>query len=370
MSRVLNPYKDIDWEKVQTLCSCTHMHCVNNEQFQRFIDQGLEFVTLANYHPSVPWYPLKDMRKRSLRIGQKGVFKDGKYIDEYVDFTPYSKEDKDAGNLAFPNVNDNLLEAPNAEHHWFSNYNVYLHISAPGSALATGYPDVPWNGEPPLCNLSQFGFQKGCPVTWQEGFKLLLDKLIIPDGGGIIINHPIWSHLPFQDILDMLDFDDRVLGIEIYNDGCAYDYTETADHLWDMILSTGRQCFGFCVQDHPKEVWRGKIHLLANERTANSALQAMRNGQFYGSITGEHAFTKISFDGKKLTITLDSPCDEFQLISKKGIIFFDGKIKEYSSEFTPEELAEHVYFRCTARFGRRQEKLYSQPIMLTEYIKK
>ena len=50
--------------------------------------------------------------------------------------------------------------------------------------------------------------------------------------------------------------------------------------------------------------------------------------------------------------------------------FFDGKIKEYSCEFTPEELAEHVYFRCTARFGRRQEKLYSQPIMLTEYIKK
>lgn len=367
MSRVLNPYKNINWENVQRLCTCTHMHCVNDEQFQSFIKQGLEFVILANYHPSVPWYPLKEMRENSLRIGQNGVFKDGKYIDEYVDFTPYTKEDKNLGNLVFSNIPSYLLEAPNAEHHWFSNYNVYLHISAPGSSLSTGYPDVPWfKNQAPLCDLSKFGFQKGCPITWQEGFKLLLDKLITPDGGGIIINHPTWSHLPFQDILDMLDFDDRVLGIEIYNDGCAYDYTDVSDHLWDMILSTGRQCFGFCVQDHPNNVWQGRTYLLTKERTSHDALRAMRNGQFFGSITGEHYFTKISFDGKKLDISLDSPCDEFQLISKKGIIYFDNKIKEYSCEFTQEELAEHLYFRCTARYGRRQEKLYSQPIMLTD----
>ena len=364
MGRNLNPYSNVDWEKVQPLCGCTHMHCVNDEQFQRFIKQGLEFVTLANYHPSVPWYPLKDMRKRSLRVGQKGVFKDGKYIEEYVDFTPYSKEDSDKGEATFSHIPEHILEAPNAEHHWFSNYSVYLHISAPGSLMATGYPDVRWNGEDPLCNLSEYGFQKGCPVTWQEAFKMLLDRLIVPDGGGVIINHPVWSHLAFQDILDMLDFDDRVLGIEIFNDGCSHDYTETADYLWDMILSTGRQCFGFCVQDHPKEEWRGRIQLLPNERTQEGALRAMRNGQFYGSVTGEHHFTKISFDGRKLDIAWDSEADDFQLISKKGIIHFDGKIKEYSCIFTPEELEEHLYFRCTVRFGRRGEKLYSQPIML------
>ena len=205
MGRNQNPYQSVDWDRVQPLCGCTHMHCVNDEQFQRFVKQGLEFVTLANYHPSVPWYPLKDMRKRSLRTGQKGCFRNGSYIEEYTDFTQYSGEDPDKGGPVFSHIPENLLEAPNAEHHWFSDYNVYLHISAPGSYMASGYPDVAWNGEPPLFDLQKSGFQKGFQKPWKEAFSMLLDRMISPDGGGVIINHPVWSHMPIQDILDMLD---------------------------------------------------------------------------------------------------------------------------------------------------------------------
>lgn len=363
MGRNRNPYQSVDWDRVQPLCGCTHMHCVNDEQFQRFVKQGLEFVTLANYHPSVPWYPLKDMRKRSLRTGQKGCFRNGSYIEEYTDFTQYSGEDPDKGGPVFSHIPENLLEAPNAEHHWFSDYNVYLHISAPGSYMASGYPDVAWNGEPPLFDLQKSGFQKGFQKPWKEAFSMLLDRMISPDGGGIIINHPVWSHMPIQDILDMLDFDDRVLGIEIYNDGCDYDYTETADHLWDAILSTGRQCFGFCVQDHPREVWRGRIQLLPEERTAESALKAMRQGAFYGSITGEHHFKRISFDGRHFEASWDGTADEFQLITAKGVAVSEYRVDRFSCDFTPSELAEHRYLRCTARFGRRGEKIYSQPVM-------
>ena len=356
-TRNRNPYASVDWASAIPLTSCTHVHCVRQPQLDNLLANGMDFFILSNYYPSTPYYPLKNIRENSFRMGQPGYCKGGKHYDEYVDFTPYTGI-KEAGAPLFQNIPENLLEAPNAEHHWFADHNVYLHITAPGAQLTSGHFDN--HAE---AGLVAAGYQLGLPVPWREGFKLLLDSMIYPDGGGIVIAHPQWSHHNTEFINEMLDFDQRVLGMEIVNYGSATDYTDACESLWDEVLRSGRQCYGFCVQDHTKDYpWRGRIIILAEERTPRAALKALREGRFYGAITGEARFEYIRYDGH----TFSAACDQevsFQLISSQGVEM-DHFGKSISFEVPEADKARLRYLRLDARLGRRQEKLYSQPIWL------
>ena len=374
MKRNNNPYQNVDWNNRIEIVGCTHMHCVHQEAFQKYINEGLQLASISNYYPSTPAYPLKEVRKNLHRAGQSGYIKNGKIIDEEIDFNAVINTWKDElppevqaelplsdGDLLFSNIPDDLLEVPNAEHAWFSDASIYLHITAPGSTATTSHFDLKHK-----FGLSEHGYNLGCPVPWREGFSYILNKLITPDGGGIIINHPTWSHLPVKFICEMLDYDERVLGIEVYNFGARTDFTDFSDAIWDEVLATGRQCFGFFVQDHPKmdRPWQGKIVLLPEERTAESCLKAMREGRFYGLISDNGLrFEHISFDGKTLSAKCNRPVD-FQILSAKGVVGDLIRGTEMSLTFTEEEKAEHVFLRLTAREGREVEKLFSQAFML------
>ena len=67
-----NPYAVIDWEKCFQVSGCTHMHCTSEDILQWFLEDGLEFVTLSNYYPSVPWYPLASLRENFFKVRQPG----------------------------------------------------------------------------------------------------------------------------------------------------------------------------------------------------------------------------------------------------------------------------------------------------------
>lgn len=96
------------------------------------------------------------------------------------------------------------------------------------------------------------------------------EKLHYPDGGGMTLNHPTGK---LADYLPMLDFDPRVLGIEVWNQLTSgfgssrgfYDDTPGPHlhfyELWDQILRTGRRCWGFFVKDH-NTLGRGRNVLL------------------------------------------------------------------------------------------------------------
>ena len=165
----------------------------------------------------------------------------------------------------------------------------------------------------------------------------------------------------------MLDYDPGVLGIEVYNHNSEDSFSDFSENLWDVILSTGRQCYGFFTQDHPTvdQLWKGRIILLPEERSAESCLRAMRQGRFYGCITGSGLrFTHIDFDGE----TLRAGCNRqatFKLICKEGVV--DDVVT--GTEFVykvPEGKAEKMgYLRLTAQEGRAVEKLYAQAIMLS-----
>jgi hypothetical protein len=138
---------------------------------------------------------------------------------------------------------------------------------------------------------------------------------VCPDGGGVTVNHPTWTKLDRGLLLDILDWDPRVLGIEILESGTS------SENYWDWVLSTGRQCFGFCVPDHSLHNRDfGVSVLVVPERTAEACLRAYRNGNFYGAAhgLGELRFTSIVFDGKRLCATTDKPA-KFEVITARGV---------------------------------------------------
>ena len=63
--RPKNPYENVNWQTTLRVQSSTHLHCTSQEELRRALAEGLEFVTLSNYHPSMPWWPLSTMRENT-----------------------------------------------------------------------------------------------------------------------------------------------------------------------------------------------------------------------------------------------------------------------------------------------------------------
>lgn len=366
------PYSGIRWEKVHRIAGTTHMHCENQAELTAYTSQGLEFAAVSNYYPSAPWFPLASVRENTFKLRQKSFLRQGKLFKEEIDFRKerslweasdrekYLPFPEDEGEKIFTDIPAGLIEAPNAEHAWFAGITPYLHVCSPGCTLHTSHFD-----RARKYGLCEHGFQLGFPLPWKEGFKALLDTLIVPDGGGLVIAHPHESHFSLEELCGFLDFDSRVLGIEVYNHNSSCTYNDSAETEWDYILSTNRQCFGFFVQDHLMKgrVWKGRNILLAEERTMESCLQACRKGNFYGAVLGTgYAFDYINFDGRTLTARCNRE-GVFQLCSRCGVIM-DSAGKEFSFTVPENERSKHIYLRLMAWEPDTWERLYTQPVML------
>ena len=373
------PYQGINWNKIIRVPGTTHRH--THARTQNVIDyaaaQGIEFFTLSNYHPSVPLWPLKGGTKRDFIYRQRGYVHNGKWHDKEINWNDViakyahtlPKETQAKLPLRAPEAElrlpDNVIEAPNAEFHNFSNVSYLIHVNAPGSVFSAGHFDL--RNE---FKLKEHGYQPGCRIKWQEAFKLMLERLIVPDGGGITINHPAWSYAKLPLMLEMLDFDPRVLGIEVYNHSSGVaDHNAWSEREWDDILATGRQCFGFFVPDHPgaNPVWHGRNIMLVNEKTSEACLKALRLGNWYGAINDRPLkFTKIEMKDDTLTVETDKKA-LLLVISAKGVVRrVTGKKVTFS--VTPESRKSHIYLRVTATepvppTGMPQ-KLFTQPFML------
>jgi hypothetical protein len=153
--------------------------------------------------------------------------------------------------------------------------------------------------DPKAFQVTQYRLMQGTNRPWRDVFRSALDNLLFPDGGGITLNHPTGS---FQEYATMLDFDSRVLGIEVWNvltTGFGspkgfYDETPGPHQhfyeLWDRLLKSGRRCWGFFVKDHIT-YGRGRNVLLvppqeglSPKEREQAALRAYRNGCFFGMI--------------------------------------------------------------------------------------
>ena len=154
-----NPYSDIAWANALQLKSVCHAHCLNQDQFET-LKSHYDHLAISNYHPSAPTYPLA-----------------GRFSD----------------------VGDTLA-SPNAEHAYFPGLSSHFHANSLGSFICTSTNN-------PL------------PMTFAEFAKREAQQKQYVGGGGITVNHPRWSGMNLQQLVNRR-FEQDVIALEVYNAGC------------------------------------------------------------------------------------------------------------------------------------------------------
>lgn len=268
-----NPYSGVNWATATQVKSFSHLHLTNQTSFEQAIEMGYKHIPTSHYIPSAPKYPLAEH---------------------------------------YQNVPDDVIGSPNSEKIWTVGGG---HYNALGS-FAEGYGHDDKDRE------------KISPTDLAD---MIFSQLQYSDGGGMTINHPVgWKQSDnpqyskestIKRCCDLLDYDDRVLGIEVYNNGYEASYGSYLEYykgfykemlpFWDAILKTGRKCFGFWVIDWFDTVtpYYGSHILLVPEFTEHECLKAYRNGAFYGIIkdTGLR-FTNLALNGKTLNVGVNKEC--------------------------------------------------------------
>ena len=174
---------------------------------------------------------------------------------------------------------------------------IYFYVTSPEMKMHVDF-------NPATTRINRTRVMQGVNRPWQQAFSEALDGnkldkngqpvqgLQYPEGGGVIINHP--RH-PVEDSYKMLDFDERVLGVEVWNHRRWFGLEDEEPHMsyydhWDEVLSSGRRAYGFFVKDHRIQ-GRGRNILLVPDPTGRTmeqrerdALAAYRQGKFFGSL--------------------------------------------------------------------------------------
>jgi hypothetical protein len=380
-----HPYKGIDWATAHQIRSTTHVHCKTQADLDVILKRN-DFLTLSNYYPSAPWWPLSKMTENYYRVhhdfpvmvkGQRveGPFDWNKVVGQWVKELPPERQQeypfKEGGQIFGP-LPEGVLEAPNAEHHNFFGDDgkriVRLHLNAPGSAFASGTFDQ-WQKRMFQTGV-RGGYDFGSGEHWRTAVDRMIEGLIYPDGGGVTINHPKWSSHDRMFLLKMLDYDPRILGIEVVEGGA-----NKSEAYWDWVLATGRQCFGFFVPDHSirrKDGAFGVNVLVTPERSVHACLKAYREGNFYGALHGlnELKFTRIAFNGTTVEAETDKPA-RFTVITGLGVVKNVARgtsVKwtlEKESDWSGSRKDAHIFARIKAyALDGSGEELFTQPYML------
>ena len=301
---VLNPYANVDWSSAEQIKSMTHYHINKQNAFETAVEAGYQHFAITNYQPSVPTYPLEDF---------------------------------------FTNIPDNVIGSPNSEKVYTTEFGGNIHFNALGS-FAEGHGHTLKN-----------------KVPWKTAFDEIFAALQYPDGGGITLNHPVYPSADPESIynfMEMLDYDERVLGIEIYNSGSLRHLSS-----WDTILSTGRRCWGFAVIDWygPKiEATYGSNILLVPALTEEDCLRAYRNGEFYAQLndTGLR-FTELNCENGVVSVSVNRETI-INFISTNGEIVKSVVGTEASYVVSDDD----VYVRVEAmEVDDQTSRIFSNPFM-------
>lgn len=313
---MINPYAGVNWSSCQRISSGSHIHCTTDEQLETVCNKnGFKHLALSNYYPSKPYYPLAEH---------------------------------------FSNIPSGTIGSPNAEHH-----NLIIdgeltwnnHINGLGSTWASGSA----KNENPV----------GVNDTWENAFTRILENLQYKDGGGITINHPVWSNLDIETAKRFLDFDERVLGIEIFNHTSETDTgTGWALDYWDSILKSGRRAWGFCAPDHAAKAYdaQGRNILLVESFTEKDCLEAYRKGAFYGKINNtDLAFLNIELTGITLSVKTNHATN-INLVVDGVLTSYDG------AELSVAIPNATTYVRVEAHTSA--DSIYANPIIFKNHNKK
>ena len=93
-----NPYANVDWEKCYRIHTTNHIHAHVSEMssFLETMKRGYDLLTLSNYYPSCPYYPLASVKKNSFAVSQAhGVMYKQKFLEGPLNWNEIIDEWKD-----------------------------------------------------------------------------------------------------------------------------------------------------------------------------------------------------------------------------------------------------------------------------------
>lgn len=377
------PYSNVVWEDAQQVRSVSHAHCRSQTSMNLLCRRGLTHLAISNYYPSVPCRI--DERVGEYKVSQSFATVDGKYKTGetflwnniirdtetgWFDSLPVGLRDAmpfKMGSRCFTEVPTDVIICPNAEHHSMTDSRG--HFNGLGSLFASGTFDV--RGK---YLLHKHSYAMGTGLSWRESFERIFDALQFADGGGVTINHPGWSSLSAEHTHEMLDFDKRVLGLEIWNQ-TTEQLSEKGWSLdiWDSVLATGRRCWGFAVPDHAHNrdpAFRGQNVLLIPKSTTAvqrpaACLRAYRNGDFYVSMDGGLALNQLTLTGDALTVEVSEKCN-IRFVTARGVVHEQaGSACSWKLPTGDAWLRNHVFIRVEAKQADGDDQVFSQPFSLT-----
>lgn len=303
---IINPYAGVNWGSYQRILSVSHQHLSHSSEglckrtFTDIYATGVRHFAISRYRPSIITYP--PVNDKFTYVANP--FSETADIDTLK--STYAVE------IDLP---QDALLSPNAEH-----INSYLYINN----AWTKWTSLHING---IGSTHESGTTPN--TTYQssdagESYRELIDHIVSElqylDGGGIIINHCVWTEQNLKknyiyDVVrfleDCLDYSQLVLGTDVIEDGSqkkTFTHTShttseitgevpTTIEIWDEVLLTGRRCWGFAQPDWNH--YLGRNELLVPSFTEQECLKAYRNGAFIGRYSNTNlSVLSISFNNQ------------------------------------------------------------------------
>lgn len=202
-----------------------------------------------------------------------------------------------------------------------------------------------------------------CPINLEQTPQETIDEYI-GLGNICIINHPRWSKMEYEELLDV----DHYLGIEIYNHGCDREsLTGYSVDYWDYLLRKGKRICGFASDDAhaadidcaDSEFFGGWIVVSAPTLNQQAIMDSMKQGDFYSS--NGPAILSIEKEGTLVSVKT-GPVKSIAFITypEHGLNVYDKDGKDIcEAQYKIHSNTEYVRIEITDGFGK---KAWSNPI--------
>ena len=288
--------------QVKQALSTTHVHVEGQEQLER-LAAIYDHACISNYWPSEISYPLEA------------------FINENSASTYRPR---------FTSIPEGFISSPNAEYLKFRDGFVN-HMILPRFSGNLG--SVHFNGIGSM-------YANDCSnntMKHNECFELIVRNLQFPNAGGVCINHPNYSGLSGDDIIDIVTRCGGIFAMEVYHAG-SNGSAGISTTQWDAVLSTGRQIFGLAVPDHfcvdngkteyDYNTGCGYNHMLVRAKTEQQIMQAYANGRYYFSNFVSHnpsypslKFTRLKWygDPESIYVRCNKACT-ITFITSRGVV--------------------------------------------------
>lgn len=146
-----------------------------------------------------------------------------------------------------------------------------------GGEFAAGRTDL---GEP--LHFVGLNLPPGFEPSSRNSPQELIDEMK-QAGAEVILAHPYWSQLSWQDIFPL----EGILGIEVLNYASEVSIRKGYSVVhWDELLNRGKRLYGFAVDDSHfgiEDAGGGWIEVEADELSPKSIMEAIRKGAFFSS---------------------------------------------------------------------------------------